>query len=101
MARMACVDIPALPLQLLIRRHPDWIDHPVAVLEKDTLQGVILWVNERARRSGVLSGMPYATGLALASDLRGAEILPHETAEEVEAITKQLLNISWMYPISC
>ena len=89
-AQMACVDVPALPLQLLIRHHPDWSDRPVAVLEKDTLHGEILWVNERARRSGVLSGMSYATGLALASDLRGAEIASHETAAEVEAIAEQM-----------
>ena len=94
MARMACVDVPALPLQLLIRHHPDWSDRPVAVLEKDTLHGEILWVNERARRSGVLSGMSYATGLALASDLRGAEIASHETAAEVEASAEHLRSFT-------
>ena len=47
--RMACVDLPAFPLQLLLRRHPDWRDHPVAVVDSDKPQGTILWVNERAR----------------------------------------------------
>ncbi len=90
MDRMACVDVPALPLQLLIRRHPDCADHPAAVLTRDTPQGEILWVNAPARRCGVLTGMSYATGLALAHDLRGVEITAGEIAEGVVALTERL-----------
>ena len=50
--RMACVDVPAFPLQLLIRRYPEWTALPAAVVEYDRPQGVILWVNEPARRAG-------------------------------------------------
>lgn len=87
---MACVDVPALPLQLLVSRHPDWVDRPVAVLDRDKPQGLILWVNEPARRRGVLTGMRYAAGLALANELRGAEISTAEIAEGVTAITELL-----------
>ncbi len=88
--RMACVDVPALPLQLLIRRHPDWSNQPVAVLKRDTPHGAILWLNETARRSGVLTGMSYAAGLALTSDLRGVEIAPDEITQNIATITELL-----------
>ena len=42
MARMACVELPAFPLQLLLKRHPDWADRPVVVvanLESDVFDG--------------------------------------------------------------
>lgn len=90
MDRTACVDVPALPLQLLISRHPGWIDRPAAVLDHDKPQGLILWVNKSARRRGVLPGMKYAAGLALASDLRGAEISTAEITEGVATLTELL-----------
>ena len=31
--RTACVDIRALPLQLLLRAHPEWKAQPVVVVE--------------------------------------------------------------------
>ena len=72
MDRMACVDLPAFPLQLLLRRHPDWREHPVAVVDCDKPQGKILWVNERARAQRILPGMRYAAALSLAARLRAA-----------------------------
>ena len=86
MDRMACVDVPALPLQLLIRRHPAWAAHPAAVVDRDRPQGVVEWVNEPARRAGVLPGMSYATGLSLAGGLRAAEVPPGDVAAGVDAI---------------
>ena len=47
--RMACVELPEFPLQLLLKRHPDWAGRPVAVVDRDKPQGVILRVNEQAR----------------------------------------------------
>ena len=86
MDRMACVDVPALPLQLLMRRHPAWAAHPAAVVDRDRPQGVVEWVNEPARRAGVLPGMSYATGLSLAGGLRAAEVPPGDVAAGVDAI---------------
>ncbi len=88
--RMACVDVPALPLQLLIRRHPECADQPAAVLTRDKPQGEILWVNASARLRGVQTGMSYATGLALAHDLRGVEISVGDIAAGVANITEEL-----------
>ena len=67
MVRLACVDLPAFPLQLLLRRHPEWASYPAAVVAEDKPQGLILWVNERARQQGVLPGLRYAAALSLAT----------------------------------
>ena len=83
---MACVDVPALPLQLLMRRRPAWASQPAAVVDRDRPQGVVEWVNEPARRAGVLPGMSYAAGLSLASGLRAAEMPPGDVAAGVDAI---------------
>lgn len=94
MERTACVDIRALPLQLLLHRHPDWRDVPVVVVDKDKPQGIIQWANGPARASHILPGMRYATGLALASELHGAEVSPEEIAEAVDGITQRLWDFS-------
>jgi len=85
---MACVDLPAFPLQLLLRRHPEWSGHPAAVVDEDKPQGKLLWVNEEARRFRILPGMRYAAGLSLARELR-AGVLP---ASEVAAATAALCD---------
>ncbi|MBI4609404.1 MAG: DNA polymerase Y family protein [Candidatus Rokubacteria bacterium] len=90
MDRLACVSFPAFPLQLLLRRQPEWAAHPAAVLAEDKPQGPILWVNERARRAGVLSGLRYAAGLSLAPDLRAGVVPPVEIEREVAALTERL-----------
>src|SRR4030095_12070384 len=64
MVRLACVDLPAFPLQLLFRRHPEGVAHPPAVGGKDKPQGLILWVNEKGRQLGVLPGLRYAAALS-------------------------------------
>ena len=33
MDRMACIDLPAFPLQLLLQKQLDWRAHPVAVVD--------------------------------------------------------------------
>ena len=76
--RLACVHVPALPLQLLVKRHPEWADRPVAVVDQDKPQGTILWVSEEARRTRVLPGLRYAAGLSLCSRLCAAEISDEE-----------------------
>ncbi|MEE9270947.1 MAG: DNA polymerase Y family protein [Candidatus Krumholzibacteria bacterium] len=87
---MACVNLPAFPLQLLIRRHPDWKTLPAAVVDKDTPQGVILWVNSRATRYRILPGMRYAKGLSLSPDLRAGVIAAPEIEKHITALTERL-----------
>ncbi len=94
MDRLACVDVPALPLQILLKRQPDWVEHPVAVVDKDSPQGVVLWVNEPAFRHRVLPGIRYAAGLALTRELRAGVVTDTEIEEEVTAIVRHLLSFT-------
>jgi protein ImuB len=86
----ACIDLPAFPLQLLLRKHPDWRLHPAAVVEADTPQGTILWINEKARVAGIRTGMRYAAGLSLAAGLRAAVVTPKEIDDEVAQLSELL-----------
>ncbi|MFB3820091.1 MAG: DNA polymerase Y family protein, partial [Candidatus Methylomirabilales bacterium] len=70
MDRLACIDLPAFPLQLLLQDHPEWRGLPAAVVAEDKPQAALLWVNEHARRAGILPGQRYAAALSLALDLR-------------------------------
>jgi protein ImuB len=84
--RVACVDLPAFPLQLVWRREPAWHALPVVVIDHDRPQGQVLWAGERARAAGVLVGQRYAYALALCSELRAC-VVP---GEEIEAATAEL-----------
>jgi len=86
----ACIDLPAFPLQLLLRKHPDWRLHPAAVVDADTPQGLILWINEKARAAGIATGMRYAAGLSLAGGLRASVVTAAEIAEEVAQLAELL-----------
>lgn len=90
MGRMACVDLPAFPLQLLLKRNPEWQTRPVAVVDSDNPQGVILWVNDRARGFRILPGMRYAAGLSLAGDLRAAVVPQAAIESAVARVARQL-----------
>ena len=90
----ACVDVPALPLQLLRRRRPDWASCPVVVVERNRPQGVILWVDARSRRAGVLPGMRYAEGLSREGSLRAAEVPDSEIRQGMDLLSGALRRFS-------
>jgi len=92
--RIACLDVPALPLQLLLRREPEWRQCPAAVVTEDNPLAPLLWVNEVARRAGVLPGMRYAAALALDRNLRAATVADDEIAEAVDRLHRHLLRYS-------
>ncbi len=94
MGRLACIDLPAFPLQLLLRREPQWVHRPAAVVEADKPQAQLLWVNEHARRLGVLPGMRYAAGLSLASELCAGVIAKDEITKGVRFATGELRAFS-------
>jgi protein ImuB len=62
----------------------------VAVVAEDKPQGLILWVNEKARQAGVLPGLRYAAGSSLAADLRAGVVPPTEIEEKILALTERL-----------
>lgn len=92
--RLACVDLPAFPLQLLLRRHPEWREHPAAVVAEDKPHGLILWVNEKARRQGVLPGLRYAAAFSLATELRAGEVPPAEIRQAAREMTQRLMRFT-------
>ncbi len=92
--RLACVDLPALPLQLLLRRRPEWRDLPAAVVAEDSPQAPLLWVNEPARQHGVLSGMRYASALSVCRDLQVAPVSEQRIVAAVAALHRLLLKHS-------
>lgn len=94
MDRMACVNLPAMPLQVLLRGHPDWERLPAAVVDRDKPSGVIQWVNERARAHRILPGMRYAAGLGLARELRAGVVTEAEIALQVARLTRRLARFS-------
>ena len=94
MDRMACVELPAFPLQLLLQRHPDWAGRPVAVVDRDKPQGVILWVNEHARACRIRTGMRTGAGLSLARTLHAGEVPPAEVERGVAAFADRLRRFS-------
>jgi len=83
--RIACLDLPAFPLQLVWRQEPAWRASPVVVIDSDRPQGEVLWACERARAEGVLVGQRYAHALSLCGGLR-ARVVPSE--QIAEAITE-------------
>lgn len=86
MSRVACLDLPALPLQLVWRAEPAWRAHPVVVIDDDRPSGQVLWACERARGAGVLAGQRYAHALSLCAGLRARMVPP----EQIEAAIVEL-----------
>ncbi|PZR17432.1 MAG: hypothetical protein DI536_03660 [Archangium gephyra] len=89
MDRLACVEVPVLPLQLLLRAKPEWREGPVAVVAEDAPLGIITHVNEAARKRGVLPGLKYGEALSLCSTLHAAVV----DADEVKKSVDSLLTI--------
>ncbi|MBI3493192.1 MAG: DNA polymerase Y family protein [Acidobacteria bacterium] len=94
MDRLACVNVAAFPLQVLLQAQPAWVRFPVAVVEDDRPQALVLCVNERARRLGVRVGQRYATALALAKDLQAGTIAQLRIDQRVHALVDCLRRYS-------
>ena len=92
--RIACIELPALPLQLLLLDHPAWREHPVAVVEADRPQAKLAWVNEQARRRRVLPGMRFAAARSLAGDLRAAVVDPQRVERASAELFALLIDFS-------
>ena len=91
---VACLDLPALPLQLVWRSDPAWRAHPVVVIDEDRPQGEVLWACERARKVGVLVGQRYAHALSLCGGLRARVVPPEQIAAAIEELRVVLHKVS-------
>ncbi len=73
---LACLEVPALPLQLLLKQKPEWRELPVVVISEDRPQGIVTWLNAKAREFRILPGQTYAAALGLCRDLRASIVPP-------------------------
>ncbi len=94
MHQLACINIPALPLQFLLKKHPDWRPFPTVVISSKTSHAIILWANKRARLLGVSSGQSYTAALALSQTLRADTVSTAILQKELSSITKALLKFT-------
>ncbi|MEO6593892.1 MAG: DNA polymerase Y family protein [Planctomycetota bacterium] len=88
--RIACVDLPALPLQLVLLAHPEWHDDPVVLVEDDRPQARIVWANRHARAAHIQRGQRCQDAKALASRLHTA-VLPEADLERASTELLRLL----------
>ena len=73
---------------------PSGLHYPAAVVAEDKPQGLILWVNERARQHGVLPGLRYAAALSLATNLRAGAVASTEIEKTIEELTHRLMRFT-------
>ena len=94
MDRMACVSVPALPLQLVLRADSEGRNRPIVVLDQDRAQGQVLWANAPARACGIRRGMRYAAGLARCDGLQGRTVSEVALAAAVKELVRRLTAFS-------
>jgi protein ImuB len=92
--RLACVDLPALPLQLVLRSHPEWREDPVVVVEDDRPLARVLWANRNASSRRILRGMRFAEAQSLVARLRGVVVAAREVDEALDVVLTALLGFS-------
>jgi protein ImuB len=94
MARWACVDVPALPLQSLVLAHPTWATEPVVVVAEDRPTAHVLWVNEAAFAAGVRVGHRYAAALSIVPMLHASVVPQLEVARASQRIAECLYRFT-------
>ncbi len=88
--RLACVDVPALPLQCLVRREPELATLPAVIVNELHPQGLVLWTNRAARQAGVRTGARYGHALSLCAQLRAGLVPDAEQQAAITAIAEVL-----------
>ncbi|MDB4959996.1 MAG: Nucleotidyltransferase/DNA polymerase involved in repair-like protein [Myxococcales bacterium] len=92
--KLACLDLPALPLQLVWRNEPELRAQAVVVIDEDRPQGNVLWACERARAAGVLPGQRYAHALGLHRGLRARVVQPEAIETAITELRAALHELS-------
>lgn len=94
MPLVACLDLPAFPLQLAWKDEPVLRSQPVVVIDEDRPQGLVLWACERARASAVLPGQRYAHALGLHRGLRARVVPPARIEAAIVELREALHALS-------
>jgi protein ImuB len=90
MERLACVDVPSLALQVLLKAHPEWRGRPLALVAEDKPHAKVLQVNEPARRLRILPGLRYAAALSLSRELHAGTVAPAEIERALGTLVERL-----------
>jgi protein ImuB len=91
---LACVDIPAFPLQLVLRAHPEWSEDPVVVVEEERPLAEILWANRIAKRHRIHRGMKFSQAQSLTARLHAEVVSEREIQHALSRIFVELLHYS-------
>ncbi len=92
--RIACIDLPDLPLQLLLRAHPDFRGAPAAVVAEERPEAPLLLVNRAARELRLRPGIRFGAAKSLVPDLRAGAISAAVVEEAVAALVRDLQTFS-------
>src|SRR6185295_8592738 len=91
---ISCIDVPTLPLQLLLREKPEWRKHPTVVVAEDTPTAEILHASTAAVKRGVARGMRLAAARAVTRELCVGVVEESAMRVEVDAIFRRLYGFS-------
>jgi protein ImuB len=92
--KIACVDVPALPLQLAWQRQPAWRAYPSVVVDEDRPGGRVSWACPRARAAHILPGHQYSHALSLCDQLRAQVVSPMAIVQATDRIAQALHEVS-------
>ena len=95
--RIACVHVPDLPLQAVLRRNPEQRDQPVALAETGGERARVVACSRSARQAGVRPGLLVNQARAVASGMLGANklvVVPASSAD-TEATTAALADLGY------
>ncbi|MET0287390.1 MAG: DNA polymerase Y family protein [Polyangiales bacterium] len=92
--RIACVDIPDLPLQMLLRQNPGWRDAPAAVVLEERPEAELLLLNAKARALRLSTGMRFGAAKSLVPGLRVGTVSSLEAEQMVGELVRDLQTFS-------
>lgn len=87
MKRVTCVLLPMLPMQILLRQKPNWINAPVAIVDDEGPHGRVTHLNGLARKCRLRIGMRQAVARDLVPNLHATIVSPGEAT----AVTRELI----------
>lgn len=92
--RVACLDIPDLPLQLLLRGHPDWRRGPAAVVAEEQPDAPLLLINRHAQHLRLRTGMRFGAAKSLLPELRAGCVSAVAVEEAAGELVRGLQTFS-------
>lgn len=91
---VACIYLPALPLQALLIQHPQWRARPVVVVHDDRPLARVAWANPAARKSRISEGMKLSEAQALSPTLYARSVPKERVTTLAQTISQTLQALS-------